>query len=48
VRAAADEIRSGAPAEPAEATVAAGEAGTPDSGLPKEQVPDDVIPVPAP
>ena len=48
VRAAADEIRAGASAEPADATVEAGEAGTPDAGLPKEQVSEDVVPVPAP
>jgi carbon-monoxide dehydrogenase small subunit len=48
VRSAAEEIRAGASAEPADATVAAGEAGTPDAGLPKESAPEDVIPVPAP
>ena len=48
VRAAADEIQAGAPAEPAEATVVAGEAGTPDAGLPPERVPDEATPVPAP
>jgi aerobic carbon-monoxide dehydrogenase small subunit len=48
VRAAADQIRAGAPAEPADATVVAGEAGTPDAGLPPERVPDEATPVPAP
>ena len=48
VRSAAEEIRAGASAEPADADVAAGEAGTPDAGLPKESAPEDVIPVPAP
>jgi carbon-monoxide dehydrogenase small subunit len=48
VRAAANEIQAGASAEPADATVAAGEAGTPDAGLPPERVPDEATPVPAP
>ena len=48
VRSAAEEIRAGASAEPADADVAAGEAGTPDAGLPRESAPEDVIPVPAP
>jgi carbon-monoxide dehydrogenase small subunit len=48
VRAAADEIRAGGQAQPADATVVAGEARTPDSGLPPERVPDEATPVPAP
>jgi carbon-monoxide dehydrogenase small subunit len=46
---AALELRTtGEPARPAEPTVAAGEAGTPDAGLPREQVPDEAIPQPVP
>jgi carbon-monoxide dehydrogenase small subunit len=48
VRAAAEQIRAGASAEPAPAQPVAGEAGTPDAGLPTEQVPEAVTPVPAP
>jgi aerobic carbon-monoxide dehydrogenase small subunit len=46
---AAGAIRAGrAEAEPAEPTVEAGEAATPDAGRPPERVPDDVIPQPVP
>jgi aerobic carbon-monoxide dehydrogenase small subunit len=49
VRDAAGELRAaGASAQPATPTVEAGEAGTPDAGLPPERVPDDVIPQPVP
>jgi aerobic carbon-monoxide dehydrogenase small subunit len=49
VRAAATRIReSGQSATPAKPSVTAGEAETPDSGLPPERVPDEAIPVPAP
>src|SRR5947209_1660483 len=40
--------RDGQPAQPAEPTVEAGEAGTPDAGLPREQVPGDAVPQPVP
>jgi carbon-monoxide dehydrogenase small subunit len=49
VRDAAEELRtSGTSASPAPATAEAGEAGTPDAGLPREQVPDEAIPQPVP
>jgi carbon-monoxide dehydrogenase small subunit len=49
VRAAASTMRAdGQTAEPAEPTVAAGEAGTPDAGLAPVRVPEDATPVPAP
>jgi carbon-monoxide dehydrogenase small subunit len=49
VRDAAATLRaSGASAEPAEPTVTAGEAGTPDAGLPSQRVPDDAVPQPVP
>jgi carbon-monoxide dehydrogenase small subunit len=49
IRDAADELRAaGASASPAPPTVEAGEAGTPDAGLPKEHVPDDAVPQPVP
>jgi carbon-monoxide dehydrogenase small subunit len=45
VRAAAETMRTARPAPP---TPEAGEAHTPDAGLPKEDVPEEVVPVPAP
>ena len=49
VREAAATIRAdGRPAQPAPPTVAAGEAETPDSGLPRDDVPDETIPQPVP
>jgi carbon-monoxide dehydrogenase small subunit len=49
VRDAAGAIRAaGTSAEPAEPTVEAGEAGTPDAGLPAERVPEEVVPQPVP
>ncbi|MEV0717385.1 (2Fe-2S)-binding protein [Asanoa sp. NPDC050611] len=49
VREASAEIRgSGGGAEPAPPSQRAGEAQTPDSGLPREDVPDETIPQPVP
>ena len=49
VRSAAEIMRrTGQAATPAEPTPEAGEAGTPDAGLPKEDAPEEVVPVPAP
>ena len=49
VRDAARELReSGRSAAPAAPTPLAGEDETPDSGLPREQVPDDAVPQPVP
>jgi aerobic carbon-monoxide dehydrogenase small subunit len=49
VRDAAAAIRtSGASAEPATPTVDAGEAGTPEAGIPAKPVPDEAIPQPVP
>jgi carbon-monoxide dehydrogenase small subunit len=49
VRDAAEELRtSGTSASPAPPTVEAGEGGTPDAGLPREQVPDEAVPQPVP
>ena len=46
---AAAEIRaSGGTAEPAPPTPEAGEAETPDSGLPREATPDEAVPTPVP
>ncbi|GIF64545.1 carbon-monoxide dehydrogenase small subunit [Asanoa ishikariensis] len=49
VRAASEEIRrSGGDAEPAAPSPLAGEGHTPDSGLPRQSVPDETIPQPVP
>ncbi|HEU4422305.1 MAG TPA: (2Fe-2S)-binding protein [Pilimelia sp.] len=49
VRDAADALRAGGEsAEPAPPTVEAGEAGTPDEGLRREGVPEEVVPQPVP
>ncbi|WP_203701686.1 (2Fe-2S)-binding protein [Asanoa iriomotensis] len=49
VREASAEIRSaGGDAEPAPPSPRAGEAQTPDSGLPRQDVPDETIPQPVP
>ncbi|SNT15505.1 carbon-monoxide dehydrogenase small subunit [Asanoa hainanensis] len=49
VRAASEEIRHGrAEAEPAPPSQLAGEDQTPDSGLPRQSVPDETIPQPVP
>jgi hypothetical protein len=39
---------NGQSATPARPSPEAGEAATPDSGLPREDVPEEVVPVPAP
>ena len=46
--AAADIRSSGGTAEPAPPTPEAGEAETPDSGLPREATPDEAVPTPVP
>jgi carbon-monoxide dehydrogenase small subunit len=49
VRSAAEIMRqNGQTATPADPTPEAGEAGTPDAGLPKADAPEEVVPVPAP
>ncbi|GIF72784.1 (2Fe-2S)-binding protein [Asanoa siamensis] len=48
VQEASAEIRQGAQAEPAPPSPRAGEAQTPDDGLPREHVPDETIPQPVP
>jgi aerobic carbon-monoxide dehydrogenase small subunit len=49
VRDAAAELRaSGASAEPAEPSVAAGPADTPDAGVPPQRTPDEAVPQPVP
>jgi carbon-monoxide dehydrogenase small subunit len=49
VRDAARELRAaGESARPAQPGAQAGEAGTPDAGLPREQVPGETIPQPVP